>query len=246
VLQASLKQSDARVRREVAAGLLGFYREAAYDAARKILADEKNPDIQITAIAALAPYPKPETKETLLRYLKSESYRNSLADAAVTAARGQDDATYVAPLLAVLKEREPNFTTPGFGRALSALAWLSRNEEKKDAAREFLLGHLNSPRQQVKIAAINALGTLGDTKAIAALEVIAAGPKGNTDRASAERAVTLLRDTRKPAAEVSTLRTEVTTLQKDNRELRREMDDLKKKLDALLPKPAATKATKKK
>jgi len=99
VLQASLKQSDARVRREVAAGLLGFYREAAYDAARKILADEKNPDIQITAIAALAPYPKPETKETLLRYLKSESYRNSLADAAVTAARGQDDATYVAPLL---------------------------------------------------------------------------------------------------------------------------------------------------
>lgn len=234
-LQSSLKQSDARVRREVVAALGGFYRESAYEAARTIVGEEKNPDIQSAALGAMSAYAKPEVHDTVLQFLRSTSYRNSLAEAAVLAIRAQDEASYLEPLLGVLRERRAAFTTGGYGRGLGALAWLARNEEKKDMVREFLLTHLNDPRRPVQLAAINGLGTLGDAKAITALEKVAAGPKENPERGAAERAVTLLRENRKPSAEVGTLRNEVLALQKENREIRSSLEELKKKLEALAP-----------
>jgi aminopeptidase N len=243
-LRSSLKQGDARVRREVVATLGGFYREATYDVLRQILADEKNPDIQSTAIAGLGAYAKPEVRSALVGLLETKSYRNSIADAAVGAMRAQDESFYLTPLLASLRAKEADFTTGGFARGLGALAWLGRNEEKKDGVREFLLGYLGSRKRQWQQAAINALGTLGDAKALAPLELIASGPKDNPERAAAERAVTSLRDVRKPSVELGSLRGEVLSLQKENRELRKELDELKKKIEALAPKPAPAKPAK--
>jgi HEAT repeat protein len=174
--------------------------------------------------------------------LNSASYRNQLAETSIGAIRGQDNASYITPLMQTLKDNESAFTTGGFGRGLGALAWLTRNEDKKEATRDFLMARLDHPKKQVQQAAINALGTLGDPKALAALERIAAGPKENPERAAAERAATTLRDGRKPSVEVSALRNEMNTLQKDNRELRTELDELKKKLDALVPKTTETKS----
>src|SRR6185295_18681055 len=54
-LVASLKQSDARVRRQVVADVTAFYRPAAFEEAQKVLKNEKNPDIVGTALGALAP-----------------------------------------------------------------------------------------------------------------------------------------------------------------------------------------------
>jgi len=136
----------------------------------------------------------------------------------------------------VLKEKEAAFETSSYGRGLTTLGWLARQEDKKDVVRDFLMARLDHPKKRVQQAAINALGTLGDTKALAALERIASGPKENPERGAAERAATNLREGRKPSVEVSTLRGEIVNLQKDNRELRRELDDLKKKLEALVPK----------
>jgi aminopeptidase N len=235
-LIASMKQGDARVRRQVVSAIAGFYRETSYEAARKILKDEKNPDIRAVALSSLGAYQKPEVREELLKALNSTSYRNSLADAAIGAIRGQDDVSYIAPLLNVLQTKEAKFTSGGFGSGLSTLAYLSRNEEKKDTVREFLLSKVNSPKRRVQLSAINGLGTLGDTKAIAALEKFTIDLKEGVERAAAERAVATLRDTKKPSAEVGTLRTEVLNLQKENRDLRKEFDDLKKKIEALSPK----------
>jgi aminopeptidase N len=235
-LQDSLKQSDARVRRDIVSALTAPYRESSYEAARKILQEEKNPDIQAIALGALGPYQKPDVSEILLRFLKSTSYRNHLADTAIGAMRAQDQASYIAPLMEVLKEKEAAFETSSYGRGLTTLGWLARQEDKKDVVRDFLMARLDHPKKRVQQAAINALGTLGDTKALAALERIASGPKENPERGAAERAATNLREGRKPSVEVSTLRGEIVNLQKDNRELRRELDDLKKKLEALVPK----------
>ena len=243
-LVAAQKQSDARVRRQVVSAIAGFYREPSYEAARATLTEEKNPDIQSVAIASLGAYAKPEVHDTLLRFLNSTSYHNSLAEAAVGAIRAQDDAGYVAPLLTMLRGRQGELESGGFVRGLSALASLARNDEKKEPVREFLLEQLNSPRKRVQLAAMNALGALGDAKAIPALEKFAAGPKEARERTTAERAITLLRETRKPSAELGTLRGEVMTLQKENRDLRKELDDLKKKVDALGPRSGETKAGK--
>ncbi|PYK97913.1 MAG: hypothetical protein DME19_14520, partial [Verrucomicrobia bacterium] len=244
-LLASSRQSDARVRRHVVDDLGGFYRDTAYAAARQTLEAEKNPDILSEAIRAIGGYAKPEVHEALLRFLNSESYRNELADAAIGAMRSQDDPAYLAPLLDALSKREAAFTSRGFGQGLSALAYLARNEEKKDNVREFLMGYLNHQKRSIHLAAINALGTLGDPKAIAALEKFATAAKESPERTAADRAVADLRAGRKPVDDFKNLRDEVLALQKQNRELRKELDDLKKKVEAAGAQPAQTKSKKK-
>ena len=231
-LLASTQQSDARVRREVIVDIGGFYRDTAYDSARKTLETEKNPDIVFTAIRDVAGYAKPEVSETLLKFLNSESFRNELAAAAVGGMRLQDDPAYIAPLLETLPRREPAFTSFGFAQGLDTVAYLARNEQKKDSVREFLIGHVNDKKQRVQLAAINALGTLGDPKALGVLEKFAGAAKESPERTAAERAVADLRAVRKPVDDFKNLRQEVLDLEKANRDLRKELDELKKKLEA--------------
>ena len=238
----STQQSDARVRRQVVADIGGFYREASCQALLQLAREEKNPEIQAPAITALGAYNKPEVREALLKFLKSNSYRNELANAAVSAIRAQADAAYIEPLTCVLQTKESEFPATSFARAIETLAILARNEEKKDSVRELLLAHINSRKKRVQLAAIAALGTLGDTKAIAALETLTGAPKESRERAAAEKALTALRDTRKPSAELGSLRNEVLTLQRENKELRREFEELKKKLDATTAKPELSKS----
>ncbi len=231
-LLASTKQSDARVRRQVVTDITGFYRETSFAATQKILQDEKNPDIQTVALASLGAYAKPEVREKLLQFLNSESYRNAFADAAIDGMRAQDDAGYIEPLRSCLQQKEKMFTTGGFARGIDTLAYLARNEEKKELVREFLLGQVNSKRKRVQLAAISGLGTLGDQKAIAVLEKFTNASKESRERIAAEKSLTALRDAKKPSAELGVLRSEVLNLQKDNRDLRKEFDDLKKKVEA--------------
>ena len=243
-LIASARQSDARVRREVVSAIGGFYRDASQAALQKILKEEKNPDIQAAALASLGSYARPEVRDEILKALGSTSYRNTLADASINAIRAQADASYLPALLNTLQQREAAFTTAGFARGLDSLARLAANEDKKDAVRELLLKYLNSAKQRVQIAAVNALGALGDSKAIGPLETLTVVPKESPLRTAADRAIANLRDARKPSAEVGTLRNDVLSLQRENRDLRKDLDDLKKKLEALGAKPPEAKPAK--
>lgn len=236
-LLASREQSDARVRRQVLSAINGYYRESSYQAVLQAIPDEKNPEIKTLAIASLAGYAKPEVKGTFTKFLNSESYRHTFADAAIQGIRAQDDPEFLQPLLNTLKQREPEFTSGGLARGLETLAFLARNEESKDPYREFIVQHVNSKKQRVQIAAINALGALGDPKAIAVLERFTGTVKETPERTAAEKAIAAVRDQKKPGVELGTLRTEVMNLQKENRELRKELDELKKKFETLAIKP---------
>ncbi len=231
-LLASTKQSDARVRREVADAIGGFYADKAFAAERETLREEKNPDILSAILRNLGGYAKPEVREELLKFLNSQSYRNELAGAAITGLRLQDDPSCIAPLLETLGRTETNFTSHGFAQGLSALAYLARNEEKKDKVRDFLVVHVNDKRRIVQIASLNAFGTLGDPTALGVVEKFATAAKDSPEHAAAERTASSLRASRKPVDDFKNLRQEVLDLQKENRELRKDMDDLKKKVEA--------------
>jgi aminopeptidase N len=231
-LADSRQQDDARVRQHVTMALLGFYRDEAHDAARQILSQEKNPDIVAVALRALGAYGRVDVRETLLKYLKAESYRNVLAGTAIAAIRSQDDPAYIAPVQSLLKEHEPAFESSGFARGLDALAYLGRNEEKKDGIREFLTGFTNHKKRTVQRAALTALGTLGDPKAIPVLETFAGASKESPERDSAEKAISALRATKRPADDLKDLRNEVLGLKKENQDLRKDLDALKKRIDA--------------
>jgi aminopeptidase N len=225
-LLASTAQSDARVRRQVISDVTSFYRDEAYETALTTLEHEKNPDIVAVAIRALGPYAKPGTSERLLKYLDSKSFHNELAVAAVEAMHSQDDPAYIVPLLASLPKSETNYTSRGFGQALGTVAYLARYEENRDAVREFLIGYVNSPKRSLQLASINALGTLGDPKAIAVLGTFATASQDSPESAAATRAVADLRAGRKPVDDFKNLRQEVLDLQKTTRDLGKQLDEL--------------------
>src|ERR1700722_6474424 len=240
-LLASTHQPDARVRREVTSAIDGFYRDTAYVFASDAKENEKNPVILCSSIVAMGNYAKPEVHDVLLKFLNSESYRNQLADAAIDAIRSQDDPAYIAPLLEALRTREAQFRSGGLGGRLDTLAYLARNEEKKDAVREFLLGYVNDKRNRVQIAAIRALGTLGDPKSIAVLQTFANAGKGSPQQQAAEKAVADLRAGRKPVDDFKNLRQEVMDLEKASRDQSKEIEDLKKQIAAKETAPTKSK-----
>ena len=171
-------------------------------------------------------------RQTLLHQLTTESYRDRLCGAAIEAMRSQDDPVYLAALLEHLGQRATNLQTHVLSRGIDAVAYLARNEEKKDIVREFVLRFVNDPRESVKLASLTALGTLGDPKALPVLKTFARAAKESRERKRAEEAISTLRSTRKPVDDFKNLREEVLTLQKEGRDLRKELDDLKKKVHA--------------
>jgi aminopeptidase N len=236
-LLASAKQSDARVRRQVLSDINSFYRERTYEHVESIIEFEKNPDIRAQALNAISAYHKPYVGELLRKYLRSDSYKNVLAEGAINGIRAQGDPQYIPNLLAALRDREKQFTSSGFARGIDTLAYIARHEENDDqdkqAVREFLLTQVNHKKQRVQIAVLSALGTLNDPKVIPVVEKFASDTVQSPERTAAEKALTALRDSRPPAAELGSLRREVLDLQKENRDLRKEFDNLKKKIDAI-------------
>jgi aminopeptidase N len=232
ILIASTGQTEARVRRAVTEDIGGFYEERAREALRQSLRKEKNPEIIGSALRSLGAYNTAEVRELLLHYLDSESYRNELADAAIDGMRAQDDPAYLEPLMRTLGGRERSFTSRGFAKGLETIAYLARNEADKTLPRDFLMTRLNHKKQTIQLAAIKALGALGDAKAIAALETFTTASQDSRQRRAAETALTELRAGRKPVDDFKNLRQEVLELQKDSRELRKELDELKQQVTA--------------
>jgi aminopeptidase N len=238
-LKASLKQSDARVRSAVVTAISRYYNDDAYAALEGILASEKNPEIQGTAIRALGKFAKPKVKGTLLKFLSTDSYRHVLAGAAVGAMRSQDDAGHIAPLLKELQTNGKKFTDRGFASAMSALAFLSRNEDDKTAVRKFLAARVNHPKSIIQTAAIKALGDLGDAKAVALLASFQSDDESDAIGKAAKEAIEKLQADKKPAISLGALRSEVSELQKQLRKLNEQMADMGKKVKAATT-PAAT------
>lgn len=226
-LLASTEQGDARVRQAVVAHLGEFYRESIPPVLNRILDHEKNPEIVATALRGLAPYPGGGVRETLLKYLETDSYRDRLTGAAIHAMKAQDDPSYIEPLLHRLDGHGNGLNTHTIAQGIDAVAYLARNEMQRDAVREFLVGRVNDRRDRVKWAALTALGTLGDSKALPVLETFAKAAKDSPERTRAEQAVSTLRSARKPVDDFKNLREEVLSLQKESQELRKELDDLK-------------------
>jgi aminopeptidase N len=231
-LLASIQQPDERVRRDVIDSLGSFFRQDTPVILRKFIASEKNPDLQSTAIRALGSYPVDQVRDELLVQLKSDSFDQILAGAAIAAIRQQRHPAYIEPLLSALQQRESEFPTHTFADGLGTLAEIASEKQDRTAIRELLISKLNDPKRRVRDSAIRALGVLGDPQAIAPLTTIANAGKATRSRDAAEEAIRKLRERKPASAEIETLRTEVLDLQKSNREMKQQLDDLKKRFDS--------------
>ena len=234
-LTDSTDQPNAKVRQQVIGDIASQYKPEALAALKQSLANEKNPSIRARAIGGLTGHDDKAARALIDEALGSESFRHQLADAAVSALRKQDNPANLAKIRDVLENDGTKFTSRGYANALGALGHLARNQKKKAATRKFLVDHVNNPKQRIALAAIGALGQLGDPKALAVLEKFTGGAENDPARKAAEQAIEKMRAARKPADDYKNLRKEVTSLKQANSKLTKELGDLKKRFDAALP-----------
>ena len=99
--------------------------------------------------------------------------------------------------------------------------------------REFLAGFLNHKRERFQLAAMKALGTLEDPKAMALLQPFASASMETPQQKAAEKAIAALRTVNKPSDNLKDLRQEVLDVKKENQRLSKELGDVKKRLNAI-------------
>ncbi len=232
-LADSMDQNDARVRLRVVEDLGRFYRSEVLSLMQSVLAREQNPEVLAAAIRATGRYTGPQTREVIDRYLRSTSYRNELAGAAIAALRTFDDASYVDELMAALRDSERQYRSWDFAAARATLAYLARNEEDRTTVRQFLAGYVNHPRQSIQAGAIGALGTLGDPKAIPIIETFQGRePRDWVEQRAVEAADKLRENKPLVPDEVVELRKTLDELKEQTGKLKEEIEDLKKKSSA--------------
>lgn len=228
-LVESMEQSDARVRLRVVQEIGSFYRPEVLTCMESVLANEKNADIVMAAVENMGRFHSPQTRQTISKYLRSTSYRNELADAAVRAIRRLDDPAFIPELMTTLQEDEARFPSWNFARGLGTLAHIAHDQDDRTQVREFIAGYVNHPRMVVRRGAIGALGTLGDPKAIPIVETFCGDEPHDQIQRQAKEAMDKLRE-KKPLVpeEVIELRKTVDELKKETEKLKKELEDMRK------------------
>jgi aminopeptidase N len=231
-LLESLDQENDRARQAVVKALGGFFHESVPEVMMTLLEKEANPMIASDLIKALAPYGSEEVKAVLLAQLNVDGFKQYRSNAAIAAMRGQVDPAYIPAIAAKLKSSGSRYESRDYGMNLKALATLSKHQEDRSQTRDFLVEHLTDPRDGIMIAAVQALDSLGDPKALAALQTFDVGEREAAKRKAVQRAIKNLKSDQKPDQNIKSLREEVLEIQKANRKLQKEFEDLKKKLGA--------------
>ncbi|MEE2780698.1 MAG: M1 family aminopeptidase [Planctomycetota bacterium] len=227
----SRQQSDARVRRHVVRALGSFFHPMAKTALLQFVAEEQNPDIIAEAIRPLGKYPGGDVSEQITRLLQQSSYDNAVAVAAMDAARAQEDPSFL-PLMQASIRRDAEFPSKTFAGALDAVAYLGKDLDDRREVREFLTSYLNHPREPVRLAALGALGTLGDPATLDAVRAFHRGPKGDRKKKAAGEALKKIREKQKTSESLGALREQVDTLREENETFRKDVQELKDRLES--------------
>ena len=237
-LVAGINQPDARARKAVVEGLGAFPHPVAHAALLQQAQQEKNPEILANIIGSWGSRPAdPAITAELTRQLASSSYHNMVAAAAIGAFHAQGDATAVPLILAKLRSKADalEFDTRDFSGAMESLAFLARDikAEQREPVRVFLVEQLSHPKEDLRVAAAQALGTLRDARSLAVLKPLTAVSKPFKDpvREAAEKAMVALSAEQAKPQELKDVWTQMQDLQRKAQEMERQMETMKKKAE---------------
>lgn len=234
-LIASRGQGNAYVRKSVCDALSGFYDPRASTALEGVLKREKNPAVIAAALPGIARWKAGAVGDIAMTAARVDSFRDTAVDGAINALRTAGDPALAQPLLGLLVEREGDLMERVFNKGLDALAFLSRNQDDRGDVRTFLVAYLKHQRPSTKIAAIKALGTLGDPRAMTALESFGGSAEGSPEQKAAADSIKKLRAERKVAPEIKDLRQELEELKQKLLKLQGDFDTSKAKQKAKTP-----------
>lgn len=236
-LQQSVTIDDARVRLAVVRAVGKFFsREAEELLLHQVVENEKNPAIAAEATRALGKYRTPSARAAVRKQLASRSFRNELTVAAIEAIADQKDPGLRNELMQTLNDRGQELTSRGLSTCLKQLAESCRELEDRAASgqvEQFLRSYLEHPKKQLRVAAVEALGALGDSRSLAVLDSLADEESNDALALAAAKSVKKLRE-RAPLVpqELTELRKRIDELSDESNKLREELDEVKAKDEA--------------
>lgn len=236
LIAASANQTNAHARRAVVEALAGLNTTESRDTLWKMAETEKNPLILAAIIGTWGARPgESAVTAALKKYLTGSSYQSTLELTAMKALRAQDDESAAPEILARLQQPH-DLRGYDMGAAFDAVAFLARRSTSpsRDAVRTFLTTHLTAPRQDWRVAAAKALGTLRDPKALAALEPMLAGEEKPTEsfREAVAKSVQAIQSGIEGPVELKNLWDRMQQLQKKAEDQQKEIEALQKKAQA--------------
>jgi aminopeptidase N len=233
-LADSVQQDNAKVRDAVVSELGRFYRPETLTTLQELYAAESNPAIRSSIVRALGKFDSKQTQPILKQALADQTFRMEEVSAAIDAVRTQNNAALRKALQKTLAERDDELGSRTLGKGLTTLAQLNRKVRKKAQVRAFIEDYLDHPKSTVKVAAVRALGELGDKQATGVLESLSSDRDDRLAQA-AKDALKKLRD------EKTFVPAEVAELRKSLAELRDEYEGLRDELEQLKLSSGATK-----
>jgi len=132
---------------------------------------------------------------------------------------------------AVLELAQPVRDDELRGEAISLLGRLGRREEVREQTRTILTTWLYDPDRAAQIAAIGAIGELGDPRSLPDLERMHGSARGEGVRSAAEGAIGAIKRPEDPKRATGGLIDQLDTLEKQNQELEKKLKALTDRLD---------------
>ncbi len=235
-LKAAVSDDNARVRLAVVEALGKHFSSEAMDLLIEISRQADNPAIAAESIKALGKYSDSKALDAVREQLKSKSFRNELLVAAINAMGMQKTSDWWEVIAEVIDAQEATFSARGLGECLKQLATVGHHVESSEARQsieQFLRRYLEHPKRQVRVAAIDALGKLGESRSLAVLDSLADEDRNDAVSRAANKALKTVRE-RAPLVtkEITELRKLVGELRDESKKLREEVDELKSKEEA--------------
>jgi aminopeptidase N len=228
-LIAARDQDDARVRLAVIEGIARFYRPQAQRVLMATLDTEHNPLIVAAALGGLGKYGGDAIEAKIEEAMTRESFGNVIATAAIKAAGDLAAEELRSRVLRLVKANVRDYADRDGSAALGVIAKLYSTADDKTPAREFFEQCLHDESRRLRGAAIRALGTLGDSRALPALRAESTSEGMGRDVNAAAEAIKKLEQSSPLAPkEVVELRKLVSELQKSQQQLEEQIEQLGK------------------
>ncbi|MCB9678350.1 MAG: HEAT repeat domain-containing protein [Alphaproteobacteria bacterium] len=234
VIDVLQTDNDPRVRRAAASALASFRDTATADALLGVIEEDLSTwQLLGAALKSLGVTRDPRAIEAITPFLSMDSWAQTVATRALSGLASTRDEAVLDVLLEHTSVEHDDRLRAAAATALGELG--DHCEKARTPALERLVEMLREPGFRSQIAAIGALATLGDSRAVGPLsQVHRSAPDGRTRRTAYESLVRIRRG-RTTEEGLEGLRRELEALRSVNAELRERLDKLEKLDEARRP-----------
>jgi len=224
-----LAQKDARVRLATAKALKTVDIPATRAALAERVQQDESPYVVAASIDTLSDQRATEAGTAISEAIARESVNGVIRNAALRATarlRGAEGIDTILPHTTMEASRVSR------GTAIDALARASEWTEDQTRTREALEALLQAPSPGVRKAAVGALRTLGDVRAVPLLESFANTTTQKDEAEAARGAITALRNRQTPPEAVGQMQERLEKLEKALEKVKEEKKNVDERLDA--------------